>query len=54
MMVHAAWRGRVELFNRRIRSPCHKDPVIAGTKNSLIRLRREGDFDAVFQNEWRA
>src|SRR6266705_6208164 len=54
MMMHSARRRRIQLFDRGIRSPRYKDPVIAGAKCAAIGLGCEGDFDAVFQNERRA
>jgi hypothetical protein len=55
MMVHAARRGRVEFFNRRHpqcvpRKSSNRRNETAPSSGSVVK----GDFDTVFQNEWRA
>ena len=51
MMMHSARRRRIQLFDRGVRSPRYKDPVISRAKCAAIGLGCESDFDAVLQNE---
>ena len=52
MMMHTARRGGVQFFDRRIGRARRENPIIAGPElPAVVRLDREGDFDAVLQNE---